>query len=84
MEQRTMFDIEMLREVGYCSGVENYSRHLTGAAPGERPKCLLDYFPDDFLMIIDESHVTVSQVRAMYNGDRARKLNLVEHGFRLP
>ena len=84
LEQRTMFDIEMLREVGYCSGVENYSRHLTGAAPGERPKCLLDYFPDDFLMIIDESHVTVSQVRAMYNGDRARKLNLVEHGFRLP
>ena len=84
LEQRTMFDIEMLREVGYCSGVENYSRHLTGAAPGERPKCLLDYFPDDFLMIIDESHVTVSQVLAMYNGDRARKLNLVEHGFRLP
>lgn len=84
LEQRTLFDIEMLREVGYCSGVENYSRHLSGSAPGERPQCLLDYFPDDFLMVIDESHVTVSQVRAMYNGDRARKLNLVEHGFRLP
>ena len=84
LEQRTMFDIEMLREVGYCSGVENYSRHLTGSAPGERPRCLLDYFPDDFLMVIDESHVSVSQVRAMYNGDRSRKLNLVEHGFRLP
>lgn len=84
LEQRTLFDIEMLREVGYCSGVENYSRHLSGTAPGERPQCLLDYFPDDFLMVIDESHVTVSQVRAMYNGDRARKLNLVEHGFRLP
>jgi len=84
LEQRTLFDIEMLREVGYCSGVENYSRHLTGSKPGERPKCLLDYFPDDFLMIVDESHVTLPQVRAMYNGDRARKLNLVEHGFRLP
>jgi len=84
LEQRTLFDIEMLREVGYCSGVENYSRHLTGSKPGERPKCLLDYFPDDFLMVVDESHVTLPQVRAMYNGDRARKLNLVEHGFRLP
>ena len=84
LEQRTLFDLEMLREVGYCSGVENYSRHLSGSAPGERPKCLLDYFPDDFLMVIDESHVTLPQVRAMYNGDRARKLNLVEHGFRLP
>ncbi|NNF03337.1 MAG: DEAD/DEAH box helicase family protein, partial [Rhodothermales bacterium] len=70
LEQRTMFDLEMLKEVGYCSGVENYSRHLTGRAPGERPYCLLDYFPDDFLMVIDESHVTVPQVRAMYNGDR--------------
>ena len=84
LEQRTMFDIEMLKEVGYCSGVENYSRHLSGSEPGERPKCLLDYFPDDFLMVVDESHVTLPQVRAMYNGDRARKLNLVEHGFRLP
>ncbi len=84
LEQRTMFDIEMLKEVGYCSGVENYSRHLTGRAPGERPYCLLDYFPEDFMMVIDESHVTIPQVRAMYNGDRARKLNLVEHGFRLP
>lgn len=84
LEQRTLFDIEMMREVGYCSGIENYSRHLTGMNPGERPYCLLDYFPDDYLMVIDESHVTLPQVRAMYNGDRARKLTLVEHGFRLP
>jgi excinuclease ABC subunit B len=84
LEQRTLFDIEMLREVGYCSGIENYSRHLSGRAPGDRPHCLLDYFPDDFLMVVDESHVTLPQVRAMYNGDRARKLTLVEHGFRLP
>ncbi len=84
LEQRTLFDLEMIREVGYCSGIENYSRHLSSRGPGERPYCLLDYFPDDFLMIIDESHVTLPQVRAMYNGDRARKLNLVEHGFRLP
>jgi excinuclease ABC subunit B len=84
LEQRTLFDIEMMREVGYCSGIENYSRHLTGMAPGDRPYCLLDYFPDDYLMVIDESHATLPQVRAMYNGDRARKLNLVEHGFRLP
>jgi excinuclease ABC subunit B len=84
LEQRTLFDIEMMREVGYCAGIENYSRHIDGRAPGERPYCLLDYFPDDFLMVIDESHVTVPQVRAMYNGDRARKLTLVEHGFRLP
>lgn len=84
LEQRTMFDIEMLREVGYCSGVENYSRHLSGLQPGERPYCLFDYFPEDMLLMIDESHVTVPQVRAMYNGDRARKLTLVEHGFRLP
>ena len=84
LEQRTLFDIEMLREVGYCSGVENYSRHLSGLAPGERPYCLFDYFPDDMLLVIDESHVTTPQVRAMYNGDRARKLTLVEHGFRLP
>ncbi len=84
LEQRTQFDIEMMQEVGYCSGIENYSRHLTGREPGERPYCLLDYFPDDFLLVVDESHVTVPQVRAMYNGDRARKLKLVEHGFRLP
>lgn len=84
LEQRTLFDIEMMKEVGYCSGIENYSRHLTGRQPGERPYCLIDYFPDDFLLVVDESHVTIPQVRAMYNGDRARKLNLVEHGFRLP
>jgi excinuclease ABC subunit B len=84
LEQRTLFDIEMMREVGYCSGIENYSRHLTGMEAGERPYCLLDYFPDDYLTVIDESHVTLPQVRAMYNGDRARKLTLVEHGFRLP
>jgi len=84
LEQRTQFDIEMMQEVGYCSGIENYSRHLTGRNPGDRPYCLLDYFPDDFLLVVDESHVTIPQVRAMYNGDRARKLKLVEHGFRLP
>ena len=84
LEQRTRFDLEMMKELGYCSGVENYSRHLTGLPPGRRPHCLLDYFPDDFLLIVDESHATIPQVRAMYNGDRARKLTLVEHGFRLP
>jgi len=88
LEQRTKFDIEMIREVGYCSGIENYSRHMDGRAPGTRPYCLLDYFTtsygEDFLMVIDESHVTIPQVRGMYNGDRARKLTLVEHGFRLP
>lgn len=84
LEQRTLFDIEMIRELGYCSGIENYSRHMTGLAEGERPYCLMDYFPDDFLLIVDESHATIPQVRAMYNGDRARKLTLVEHGFRLP
>ncbi len=84
LEQRTLFDIEMMREVGYCAGIENYSRHLSGRKPGDRPYCLFDYFPDDFLLVIDESHVTLPQVRAMYNGDRARKLTLVEHGFRLP
>ncbi len=84
LEQRTLFDIEMMKELGYCSGIENYSRHLTGRAPGERPYCLFDYFPDDYLLLVDESHVTIPQVRAMYNGDRARKLNLVEYGFRLP
>ncbi|MEX0747796.1 MAG: excinuclease ABC subunit UvrB [Rhodothermales bacterium] len=84
LEQRTLFDIEMIKEVGYCSGIENYSRHLSGRRPGERPYCLFDYFPRDLLLVIDESHVTLPQVRAMYNGDRARKLVLVEHGFRLP
>ncbi|MCS6808492.1 MAG: excinuclease ABC subunit UvrB, partial [Bacteroidota bacterium] len=84
LEQRTMFDLEMMREVGYCSGIENYSMHLSGRTFGERPICLLDYFPDDFLTIIDESHVTIPQIRAMYNGDRQRKQTLVDHGFRLP
>jgi excinuclease ABC subunit B len=84
LEQRTLYDIEMMKEVGYCAGIENYSRHLTGLPPGHRPYCLFDYFPDDFLLVVDESHVTIPQVRAMYNGDRARKLNLVEYGFRLP
>jgi len=82
--QRTLFDLEMLTELGYCQGIENYSRHLTGRAPGEPPPTLLDYFPRDFLCIIDESHVTVSQVRGMYHGDHSRKLTLVGHGFRLP
>lgn len=84
LEERTEFDLEMIRELGYCSGIENYSRYLDGRAPGTRPFCLLDYFPKDFLMIVDESHVTVSQVHAMYGGDRSRKENLVEYGFRLP
>ena len=84
LEERTNFDLEMIRELGYCSGIENYSRYLDGRQPGQRPFCLLDYFPDDFLMVIDESHVTVSQVRAMYGGDRSRKENLVDYGFRLP
>ena len=88
LEQRTLFDLEMIKEVGYCSGIENYSRHMDGRAPGTRPYCLLDYFQqsygDDWAIVIDESHVTVPQVRGMYNGDRARKLTLVEHGFRLP
>lgn len=84
IEQRTMFDLEMIKEIGYCSGIENYSRHLTGAKKGEPPFCLLDYFPDDFLMVIDESHASVPQVRAMYGGDYTRKKNLVEYGFRLP
>ncbi len=84
LETRTKFDLEMLRELGICPGIENYSRHLDGRSPGERPYCLLDYFPDDFLFILDESHVSVPQLRAMYNGDRSRKGTLVEHGFRLP
>lgn len=84
LEERTNFDLEMIRELGYCSGIENYSRYLDGREQGTRPFCLLDYFPDDYLMVIDESHVTVSQVHAMYGGDRSRKENLVEYGFRLP
>ena len=84
IEERTNFDLEMIRELGYCSGIENYSRYLDGRQPGVRPFCLLDYFPDDFLLVIDESHVTIPQVRAMYGGDRSRKENLVEYGFRLP
>ena len=84
LEQRTMFDIEMMLEVGTCAGIENYSRHIAGRVAGERPACLFDYFPDDFLVVADESHVTLPQIRGMYNGDRARKLTLVEYGFRLP
>ena len=84
LRERTEYDIEMMRELGYCNGIENYSRPLTGRAPGEPPECLLDYFPDDFLTIIDESHVAVPQLRAMYNGDQARKQKLVDFGFRLP
>jgi len=84
LEERTNFDLEMIRELGYCSGIENYSRYLDGRAPGVRPFCLLDYFPEDFLLVVDESHVTIPQVRAMYGGDRSRKENLVEYGFRLP
>lgn len=84
LEQRTRYDIEMLQEMGYCSGIENYSRHLTFREAGETPYSLLDFFPDDFLIVIDESHVTIPQIRGMYNGDRARKEVLVEHGFRLP
>ena len=84
LESRTNFDIEMMLEIGTCAGIENYSRHLSGRAPGERPACLFDYFPDDFLVVVDESHVSLPQIRGMYNGDRARKLTLVEYGFRLP
>ncbi|MCK4304873.1 MAG: excinuclease ABC subunit UvrB [Candidatus Eisenbacteria sp.] len=84
LDQRTRYDLEMLRQMGYCQGIENYSRHLSGRAPGERPTCLIDYFPRDFFLVIDESHVTVPQVRAMYAGDRSRKETLVEYGFRLP
>ncbi len=84
LEERVNFDIEMMKELGYCSGIENYSRFFDGRSPGMRPFCLLDYFPDDYLMVIDESHVTVPQIRAMYGGDRSRKMSLVEYGFRLP
>ncbi|KAA6311710.1 UvrABC system protein B, partial [termite gut metagenome] len=82
--ERVTYDMEMLRELGHCSGIENYSRYFDGRKPGTRPYCLLDFFPKDFLMVIDESHVSVPQIRAMYGGDRARKTNLVEYGFRLP
>jgi excinuclease ABC subunit B len=84
IEQRTKYDVEMMREIGYCSGIENYSRHMDARPPGSRPSCLFDYFPKDYLLIIDESHVTLPQVRGMYNGDRSRKETLVEYGFRLP
>ena len=84
LESRTNFDIEMMLEIGTCAGIENYSRHIAGRAEGERPACLYDYFPEDFLVVVDESHVSVPQIGAMYNGDRARKLTLVDHGFRLP
>jgi len=84
LDQRTRYDLELLREVGYCNGVENYSRHLAGRRAGEPPECLIDYFPDDWLLVVDESHVTVPQIRGMYNGDQARKRVLIDHGFRLP
>ncbi|MEE0894654.1 MAG: helicase-related protein, partial [Bacteroidales bacterium] len=84
LEERVNNDIEMLQELGYCSGIENYSRYFDGRKPGSRPFCLIDYFPDDFLLVIDESHVTVPQIRAMYGGDRSRKSSLIEYGFRLP
>ncbi len=84
LETRTRYDVEMMREMGFCPGIENYSRYFDGREPGERPYCLLDYFPDDFMMVIDESHVSVPQIGAMYAGDRSRKMTLVEHGFRLP
>jgi len=84
IEERVTYDLEMMRELGYCSGIENYSRYFDGRARGSRPFCLIDYFPNDFLMVIDESHVSVSQIRAMYGGDRSRKINLVDYGFRLP
>lgn len=84
LEERVNYDLEMMRELGYCSGIENYSRFFDGRQPGMRPFCLLDYFPDDYLMVIDESHVTIPQIRAMYGGDRSRKISLVEYGFRLP
>src|SRR5207248_438230 len=84
LEQRTMFDLEMIEQMGYCQGIENYSRHLSGRKAGEAPPCLLDYFPRDYLLVIDESHQTIPQIGAMYRGDRSRKETLVEYGFRLP
>src|SRR5436309_15978611 len=83
IHSRVMYDMEMMKEMGFCSGIENYSRHLSGRAAGERPFCLIDFFPDDFLLIVDESHATVPQLGGMYGGDRSRKTTLVEHGFRL-
>ena len=84
LRMRTTFDIEMMEQIGFCSGIENYSRHMDGRAAGEPPHCLLDFFPDDLLIVIDESHVTVPQIGAMYEGDASRKRTLVDHGFRLP
>ncbi len=84
LEQRTTYDLEMMLEMGYCSGIENYSRHIDGRAPGQAPYTLLDFFPDDFLIVVDESHITMSQIRGMYNGDRGRKQQLIDYGFRLP
>jgi excinuclease ABC subunit B len=84
LEQRTRYDLEMIREVGYCNGVENYARHLAGRPAGSPPECLIDYFPKDWMLVIDESHVTIPQISGMYNGDRSRKLTLIEHGFRCP
>ena len=84
LEQRTNYDLEMLEETGFCSGIENYSAPMAGRKPGETPTTLMDFFPDDYLLVVDESHVTLPQVRGMYNGDRARKMNLVDYGFRLP
>src|SRR5204863_9224236 len=84
LRMRTTYDIEMMRQVGSCSGIENYSRHIDGRSAGSAPNCLLDYFPEDFLLVIDESHVTVPQIGGMYEGDMSRKRTLVEHGFRLP
>src|SRR5690606_31735072 len=81
---RTSYDIELMRQIGTCSGIENYSRHIDGRAPGSAPSCLLDYFPEDFLLVVDESHVTIPQIGGMYEGDASRKRTLVEHGFRLP
>jgi excinuclease ABC subunit B len=81
---RTSYDIEMMRQIGTCSGIENYSRHIDGRSPGSAPNCLLDYFPEDFMLVVDESHVTVPQIGGMYEGDMSRKRTLVEHGFRLP
>jgi excinuclease ABC subunit B len=84
LRMRTQFDLEMISQLGFCSGIENYSRHIDGREPGSAPNCLLDYFPEDFLCVIDESHITVPQIGAMYEGDASRKRTLVEHGFRLP
>ena len=84
LEQRTNYDIEMLLEMGYCNGIENYSRHMDGRRPGQPPYTLLDFFPKDSLFVVDESHITMSQIRGMYNGDRARKEQLIKYGFRLP